>query len=123
MPPLSVASHALWEAYVAQDRPLYDEASGLLDLAVLRSLLEDRHDARTIEEKRRRVVEDARSHRRTRSAVSTQPRENPGFFDFGGPYLGPFGADVAPFLDRVSTRPRDPDTKVAPIDSYKVMLK
>ena len=43
LPPLSVASHALWDAYKAQDRALYDEASGRVDLEVLGSLLEDRH--------------------------------------------------------------------------------
>ena len=51
LPPLSVASHALWDAYKAQDRALYDEASGRVDLEVLGSLLEDRHDAVTIDEK------------------------------------------------------------------------
>ena len=43
LPPLSVASHALWDAYKAQDRALYDETSGKVDLEVLGSLLEDRH--------------------------------------------------------------------------------
>ncbi|KAH8068111.1 serine/threonine kinase [Aureococcus anophagefferens] len=65
LPPLSVASDELWGAYVEGLRPLYDEASGRVDGAVLASLLEDRHDAETIELKRRRVVEDARSHART----------------------------------------------------------
>ncbi|KAH8091247.1 serine/threonine kinase [Aureococcus anophagefferens] len=68
LPPLSVASDELWGAYVEGLRPLYDEATGRVDGAVLASLLEDRHDAETIELKRRRVVEDARSHARTTRA-------------------------------------------------------
>ena len=74
LPPLSVASHALWDAYAAQDRPLYDETTGRVDLAVLGSLLEDWHDAQTIDEKRRRVVEDARSHTRTKDGRPAAPR-------------------------------------------------
>jgi len=74
LPPLSVASHALWDAYKAQDRALYDEASGRVDLEVLGSLLEDRHDAATIDEKRRRVAEDARSHTRTKDGRPAAPR-------------------------------------------------
>lgn len=74
LPPLSVASDELWGAYVEGLRPLYDEASGRVDGAVLASLLEDRHDAETIELKRRRVVEDARSHARTARGGPSAPR-------------------------------------------------
>ena len=57
--------------------------------------------------------------------VSRKPRGFPGFFDFGGPYLGQFGADSAPSwtVDHLCTSSRDLDTKIAHIDSYKVMLK
>ena len=41
---------------------------------MLASLLEDRHDAETIELKRRRVVEDARSHARTARGGPSAPR-------------------------------------------------
>ena len=74
LPPLSVASDELWGAYVEGCRPLYDEATGRVDGAVLASLLEDRHDAETIELKRRRVVEDARSHARTARGGPSAPR-------------------------------------------------
>jgi hypothetical protein len=60
-----------------------------------------------------------------RYPVSRKPRENPGFSDFGGPYFGQFEADSAPSwtVDHLCTSSRDLDTKVARIDSYKVMLK
>ncbi|KAH8064901.1 serine/threonine kinase [Aureococcus anophagefferens] len=63
-----------WRSYAEGLRPLYDEASGRVDGAVLASLLEDRHDAETIELKRRRVVEDARSHARTARGGPSAPR-------------------------------------------------
>ena len=58
-------------------------------------------------------------------AVSKKPRENPGFSDFGGLYLGRIPADSATFwtVDHLCTSSRDLDTKIARIDSYKVMLK
>ena len=58
-------------------------------------------------------------------AVSGKSRENPEFSDFGGPYLGQFEADSAPSwtVDHLCTSSRDLDTKIARIDSYKVMLK
>ena len=57
--------------------------------------------------------------------VSKKPRGFPVFFDFGGPYLGQFGSDSAPSwtVDHLCTSSRDLDTKIARIDSYKVMLK
>ena len=62
---------------------------------------------------------------RTPRPVSKKPRENPGFFDFGGPYLGRIPVDSAPSwtVDHLCTSSRDLDTKIARIDSYKVMLK
>ena len=59
------------------------------------------------------------------SPVSRKPRGFPVFFDFGGPYLGQFGSDSAPSwtVDHLCTSSRDLDTKIARIDSYKVMLK
>ena len=61
------------------------------------------------------------------TAVSRKPRENPGFFDFGGLYLGRIlGLILAPSLgpvDHLCTSSRDLDTNIARIDSYKVMLK
>jgi arylsulfatase K len=58
-------------------------------------------------------------------AVSRKPRENPGVFDCGGPYLGQFGSDSATSwtVDHLCTSSRDLDTKIARIDSYNVMLK
>ena len=57
-------------------------------------------------------------------AVSRKPRENPGFSDFGGLYFGRIPADSAPSwtVDHLCTSSRDRDTKIARIDSYKVML-
>ena len=57
--------------------------------------------------------------------VSKKPRENPGFSDFGGLYLGRIPVDSAPSwtVDHLCTSSRDRDTKIARIDSYKVMLK
>ena len=68
---------------------------------------------------------DERRHFRAFFAVSKKPRENPGFFDFGGPYLGRIPVDSAPSwtVDHLCTSSRDLDTKIARIDSYKVMLK
>ena len=61
-----------------------------------------------------------------REPVSRKPRGFPFFFfNFGGPYLGQIGSDSAPSwtVDHLCTSSRDLDTKVARIDSYKVMLK
>jgi len=71
------------------------------------------------------VAPAARADAEERLAVSRKPRENPGFFDFGGPYLGQFGSDSATVwtVDHLCTSSRDLDTKIARIDSYKVMLK
>ena len=59
------------------------------------------------------------------AAVSRKPRENPGFSDFGGLYLGRIPVDSAPSwtVDHLCTSSRDLDTNIARIDSYKVMLK
>ena len=59
------------------------------------------------------------------ATASKKPRENPGFFDFGGPYLGQFEADSAPSwtVDHLCAGSRDLDTNIARIDSYNVMLK
>ena len=58
------------------------------------------------------------------TGVQETPR-NPGFFDFGGLYLGRIPVDSAPSwtVDHLCTSSRDLDTKFARIDSYKVMLK